>query len=128
MRTFYLVGFLVLMLFDTLAQICFKLASTIALPVEAKLDWALRLFSHPYTYGAVLGYLGAFFTWLTLLRHAPVGPAFAATHLQVVSVLLVSAWLFHEPVTALRGLGALLILSGIVCLGYAETSAAPASG
>ena len=125
---FYIVGFLVLMLFDTLAQVCFKLAGNLALPVQANLDWALRLFSHPYAYGAILGYIGAFFTWLTLLRRAPVGPAFAATHLQVVSVLFVSAWLFHEPVTLLRGLGAALILAGIVCLGYAETpAAAPAT-
>ena len=127
MRTFYLIGFLVLMLFDTLAQVCFKYAGNTALPVEASLDWALRLFSHPYAYGAILGYIGAFFTWMTLLRHAPVGPAFAATHLQVVSVLFVSAWLFHEPITALRGLGAVLILGGIVCLGYAETPAAAAA-
>ena len=132
MKAFYLIGFLVLMLFDTLAQVCFKLAGRIALPVEANLDWALRLFSHPFVYGAILGYIGAFFTWMTLLRHAPVGPAFAATHLQVVSVLFVSAWLFHEPVTLLRGVGAALILGGIVCLGYAETpgeqpGAAPAA-
>ena len=127
MKAFYLIGFLVLMLFDTLAQVCFKLAGRIALPVAADLDWALRLFSHPYAYGAILGYIGAFFTWMTLLRHAPVGPAFAATHLQVVSVLFVSAWLFHEPVTLLRGIGAALILGGIVCLGYAETPK-PAAG
>jgi drug/metabolite transporter (DMT)-like permease len=127
-RAFYLTGFLILMLFDTLAQVCFKLAGNLALPVEPTLAWALRLFTHPYVYGAILGYIGAFFTWMTLLRHAPVGPAFAATHLQVVSVLIVSIWLFHEPLTALRASGAALILAGIVCLGYAESPApAPAS-
>ena len=108
MRAFYVIGFLLLMLFDTLAQVCFKIAGTLALPVEPTLDWALRLFSHPWAYGAIAGYIGAFFTWLTLLRHAPVGPAFAAK-------------LFHEPVTLLRTAGALLILGGILCLGYAET-------
>lgn len=121
MKAFYIVGFLVLMAFDTLAQVCFKFAGRAALPVAADLDWVLRVFGEPWAYGAILGYLGAFFTWLSLLRHAPVGPAFAATHLQVVSVLFVSAWLFHEPVTLLRGLGAALILAGIVCLGCAGT-------
>jgi len=124
-RRFYIAGFLLLMSFDTLAQVCFKLAGESALPVEANLDWPLRLFSHPWAYGAILGYIGAFFTWLSLLRHAPIGPAFAATHLQVISVLLVSAWLFHEPVTLVKGLGALLILGGIVCLGLAESRASP---
>jgi drug/metabolite transporter (DMT)-like permease len=123
-RRFYLLGFLLLMVFDTMAQICFKLASESALPLEASIDWPLRVFSHPWAYGAILGYLCAFFTWLTLLRRAPIGPAFAATHLQVVSVLLVSAWLFHEPVTPLRAAGALLILAGIVCLGLAESRGA----
>lgn len=123
MRTFYGIGFLLLALFDTLAQICFKLAGVTALPVQANIDWVLRLFSHAYAYGAIAGYLGAFFAWLTLLRHAPVGPAFAATHLQVVSVLFVSAWLFHEPVTVIRGIGAALILGGIICLGVAEKPA-----
>jgi drug/metabolite transporter (DMT)-like permease len=126
-KRFYILGFLVLMAFDTLAQICFKMAAGDALPLEADLAWLLRLFGRPWVYGAILGYIGAFFTWLTLLQRAPIGPAFAATHLQVVSVLLVSAWLFHEPITLTRGLGCLLILAGIVCLGVAETRRQPAA-
>jgi drug/metabolite transporter (DMT)-like permease len=123
-KLFYLAGFLLLMAFDTLSQVCFKLAGEHALPVEASLDWVSRVFMHPYAYGAVCGYLGAFFTWMTLLRHAPVGPAFAASHLHVVSVMGLSAWLFNEPVTLLRLSGALLIIVGILCLGAAESGAA----
>jgi drug/metabolite transporter (DMT)-like permease len=119
-RFFYIAGFLVLAGFDTLAQVCFKFAGSAALPLEASVDWVLRVFGQPYVYGAVLGYLGAFFTWMSLLRHAPVGPAFAATHLHVVTVLAVSAWLFNEPFTPLRAIGAASILAGIVCLGIAE--------
>lgn len=113
-------GLLVLMLFDTLAQVSFKFAAVDALPAMANLAWLLRLLTHPWTYGAILGYLGAFFTWLTLLKRAPIGPAFAATHLQVVSVLLVSAWLFNEPLTLAKVAGTSLILAGVICLGVAE--------
>ncbi|MDQ6646191.1 MAG: EamA family transporter [Pseudomonadota bacterium] len=120
MRRFYLVGFLLLMAFDTLTQICFKIAGNHALPVEASLAWLLRVFSGPWVYGSVIGYIGAFFTWMSLLKHAPIGPAFAASHLEVVSVLLLSIWLFNEPLTVTKLLGALLILAGIVCLGLAE--------
>jgi drug/metabolite transporter (DMT)-like permease len=109
------------MAFDTLSQVCFKLAGEHALPVEANLGWVLRVFNHPFAYGAVCGYLGAFFTWMTLLRHAPVGPAFAASHLHVVSVMALSAWLFGEPITVMRVVGALLVVAGILCLGAAET-------
>jgi drug/metabolite transporter (DMT)-like permease len=65
--------------------------------------------------------VGAFFTWMSLLRHAPIGPAFAASHLEVASVMLLSVWLFHEPLTLARVLGAIAIVAGIVCLGAAET-------
>jgi len=84
--------------------------------------WLLRIFTHPWVYGAVIGYVGAFFTWMTLLKHAPIGPAFAASHLEVVSVMLLSVWLFNEHLTLGRVLGALAILAGIVCLGFAESN------
>ncbi len=130
MRRFYIPGFLLLMSFDTLAQISFKYAGTYALPVAADVAWLLRVFGQPWIYGALVGYIGAFFTWMALLKHAPIGPAFAASHLEVVSVLLLSIWLFNEPLTWPRGIGALLIIGGILCLGLAEsaaeTSTAPA--
>jgi drug/metabolite transporter (DMT)-like permease len=118
---FYLIGFALLMGFDTLAQVSFKYAGTQALPVAASLAWVLRVFGQPWVYGAVVGYIGAFFTWMTLLKHAPIGPAFAASHLEVVSVMLLSIWLFDEPLTTPRVLGALAIVAGIVCLGLAES-------
>jgi drug/metabolite transporter (DMT)-like permease len=126
MRRFYLFGFLLLMGFDTLAQLSFKLAGTHALPVAANLAWLLRVFAQPWIYGALVGYLGAFFIWMSLLRHAPIGPAFAASHLEVVSVMLLSVWLLHEPLTVPRVLGAMAIVAGIVCLGVAERDAPPA--
>lgn len=121
MRRFYLFGFLLLMGFDTLAQISFKYAGTQALPVAANLAWLLRVFGQPWVYGAVVGYIGAFFTWMALLKHAPIGPAFAASHLEVVSVMLLSVWLFDEHLTTVRVIGAIAIIAGIVCLGVAES-------
>ncbi len=109
-------GFLGLMAFDTTAQICFKLAANSALPLLPNVQWVMRLFEHPWVYGALLSYVCAFITWLSILKRVPIGPAFAATHLQVVSVFVVSALLFREPVTLMRCTGALLILAGIVWL------------
>ncbi|WP_329741034.1 DMT family transporter [Dyella sp. A6] len=124
--SFYLIGFLLLMAFDTLGAVSFKFAGMHALPVQANTAWLLRLFDKPWVYGAVLGYIGAFFTWMTLLKHAPIGPAFAASHLEVVSVMLLSVWLFGDQLTVPRVLGALAILAGIVCLGFAESREHPA--
>lgn len=122
-------GFLLLMGFDTLAQISFKLAGEHALPIEASGAWLLRVFGQAWIYGALLGYVGAFICWMSLLRRAPIGPAFAASHLEVVSVMLLSHWLFGEALTAARLGGAVAILAGIVLLALAESEsslAAPA--
>jgi hypothetical protein len=83
LRRFYVVGFAVLLAFDALAQISFKLAGQSALPLELSSAWAMRLVAAPWVYGALIGYLGAFFTWMTILKHAPIGPAFAASHLEI---------------------------------------------
>ena len=69
----------------------------------------MRLFLNPWLYGAIAGYLGAFVTWMTLLRYAPVGPSFAASHLELISVTLFSVWLFNEPLNAYKILGGVLI-------------------
>ena len=121
MRGFYVAGFLTLTVFDTVAQISFKYAADHAVPLEWNLSWLLRIFGQPWVYGALLGYLGAFVVWMTLLRRVPIGPAFAVSHLEIVSVLLLSAWLFNEPITLQKALGAAAILAGIAGLGWAET-------
>jgi drug/metabolite transporter (DMT)-like permease len=124
MRRFYAAGFLVLMAFDTLSQVSFKLVGGHTAPPETSLAWLQRLASCGWFYAAIAGYLGAFVTWMTLLEHAPIGPAFAASHLEVVSVLVISIWLFDERVGPLQWLGALLILAGIVCLARSKTGVA----
>lgn len=80
MRKFYLIGFALLLLFDTIGQCSFKLTANHAQPLMANMEWIIRVFTQPWVYIAVLGYIGAFFTWMILLKKAPVGPAFAASH------------------------------------------------
>lgn len=115
-RRFYITGFLTLLFFDTLTQICMKYAGNVALPMELNLAWAARALKTGYIYLAVGGYLGSFITWITLLKYAPVGPSFAASHLEIVSVTLLSIWLFNEPLTPLKIIGGLCILLGVLCL------------
>ena len=122
---FYFFGFLILVAFDTVVQLSFKYAGNHAFPPEANWAWIVRVFGHPWIYLAVVGYIGNFFTWMTLLKHAPIGPAFAVTHLEVVSVMLFSIWLFNEPLSWARVIGALVIVAGIVCLAFAESGAHP---
>ena len=116
MRRFYIFWFLILLGFDTLAQIGFKLAAVAAAPPELGVDWLVRIATEKWIYLAVMGYLGAFGTWMTLLRYAPIGPAFATSHLDIVTVLAVSVTMLGETLSRPQILGAALILFGIAIL------------
>jgi|SRR5437868_3886936 drug/metabolite transporter (DMT)-like permease len=118
---FYFLGFCALIVFDTFSQICFKMAAIQAEPFLMEGAWVIRVLETPWVYGAIFGYLGAFITWLSLLRHAPVGPAFAASHLEVVGVIVISVPLFGEFLTVSQMVGAILVVAGVVCLAQGET-------
>ncbi len=119
-RRFYVIGFGALMAFDTLTQVSFKLATTHAGEFAMTLDWLLGIFHNFWIFGAVVGYVGSFITWMTLLKHAPVGPAFAASHLEVVTVLIISVLAFDEKLTLMQIVGGLSIVLGIICLSLSE--------
>ncbi len=120
-KLFYIIGFGVLMMFDTLTQISFKLASGHVGKFVMQPDWFVSVFQKPWIYGAVVGYLGGFVAWMTLLKHAPVGPAFAASHLEIVLVLLISQIYFGEKLGSMQILGAVCIVAGIVFLSLSES-------
>ncbi len=84
------------------------------------LEWLLEIFHNYWIFGAVIGYVGSFVTWMTLLKHAPVGPAFAASHLEVVTVLIISVLAFDEKLTLMQLLGGASIVLGIICLPMSE--------
>lgn len=126
MRSFFVIGFLVLMCCDTLAQCGIKLASLHAGAMSLQFQWVLDMLRQRWLWWAFAGYLGSFFTWMTLLKHAPVGPAFAASHLEMISVLLVSVLWLGESLSISQGVGCVLILAGIALLGIKESGEAHA--
>ena len=121
MKKFYIIGFLVLMSSDTLTQCSIKLASLHAGEMTLTWNWMQTMLHQYWLYLAVTGYVCSFLTWMTIIKHAPVGPAFAASHLAIVSVLIVSVLCLGESLARLQILGCLLILGGIALLGM-ETS------
>jgi len=119
-RQFYIAGFLFLLVMDTFSQVCFKIAATHAEPFVASTEWLLRVVMDPWGYGSIIGYIGAFLVWMTMLREIPVGPAFAASHLEVIGVMIISVPLFGEHLNLLQYFGAALIVVGVGCLAYSE--------
>ncbi|MCL2161573.1 MAG: EamA family transporter [Betaproteobacteria bacterium] len=140
-RTFVVVAFLALLVFDTFTQVCLKLTANHAanyaeLVIQSEptiqselmafdLQWLIRALTTPWVYCAVIGYLATFVTWMLVLRHIPVGPAVAASHLEVVGVMIVSVPIFGEVLTWVQYLGAALILTGVFCLAYGEPNYTP---
>jgi drug/metabolite transporter (DMT)-like permease len=125
MTRFYIIGFFVLMIFDTMAQIGFKLAAQHSIAPDAFnfgiiFSWIGHVLGAHWIYFSVVGYLGAFVTWMTLLKHAPIGPAFAASHLEIVSVLFISVFFMKESLSVFQVVGSLLILGGIFVLAAEE--------
>ena len=114
-------GFAALVLIDTWTQIAFKLASRQTGEFVLNTRWLSAAAVTPFIYGAIAGYIAAFVTWMTLLEHAPVGPAFAASHLEVVTVLMISVPLFGEHLSAGKLAGAACIVTGIIMLSFSES-------
>ena len=121
MSRFFLIGFALLLIFDTAGQVGFKLAADSTAPALFNIEWAVRVFKEPWIYFAVGGYIGAFFTWMSLLKKAPIGPAFAASHLEIVTVLIISVAFLGERLSWLQILGCLSIVVGVIILAATET-------
>ena len=85
-----------------------------------------RVGREPFVLAIIGCYVAAFLTYTSILKHAAVGPAFAAVHGHVVTVLIVSMVWLGERLTWLQGVGSLLIVAGIVVLAVTERRAAMA--
>ena len=81
----------------------------------------MRVVEEPLIRVVLACYAGAFVTYIALLKYAPVGPAYAAAHGHIVTVLVISILFLGERLTLLQGLGGLAILGGILILAVTES-------
>ena len=120
MKRVVLAGFLLLLLIDTTSNVLIKLAGDRIGEFGAEAGWLRRLAHEPLVLAIIGCYVAAFFTYTSLLKHAPVGPAFAAVHGHVVTVLLISLLFLGEQLSLVQALGCALIVAGIVVLAVTE--------
>ena len=119
-RSSMLIGFLLLVAIDTFVQIGFKLAGNDTLPVTLDLPWLERVAREPWVVGVLLGYGAAFLLYMTLIKHAPIGPAFAASHMEIVTVTLFSVFVFGDTLTVWQAVGCCAIVTGVLVLAATE--------
>jgi len=119
-RSTMLIGFLLLVAIDTFVQIGFKLAGNNTLPVTLDLPWLGRVGQEPWVVGVLLGYGAAFLVYMTLIKYAPIGPAFAASHMEIVTVTVFSVLVFGDTLTLWQAVGCCAIVTGVVVLAGTE--------
>ena len=120
MKRLVIVGFIALLGIDTAQQILAKFAGDGVGAFDFSLAWMRRLLQEHLLYVLLGLYVAAFLVYSWLLRHAPVGPSYAALHGHVVTTFLFSMLFLGERLTLLQLSGCALILGGIVLLAVTE--------
>jgi multidrug transporter EmrE-like cation transporter len=116
-----LLGFALLLAIDTVSQVFVKIAGNRISAFQPDISWLLRAIGEPLIYVVVLFYAAAFAVYITLLKRAPVGPAYAAAHGHIVTVLVISIIFFGERLSLLQAIGAVAIMAGVGILAVTET-------
>jgi multidrug transporter EmrE-like cation transporter len=85
-------------------------------PAEAagKAWFIAGLLLNPWIISALAAALLASLTWMAAMTRLDLSHAYPFTSLSFVLVVLLSGWLFHEPVTWLKIAGLVLISAGII--------------
>ncbi len=121
MRLKMLLGFILLIAVDTFVQIGFKFAGNRIGELALDLIWLDKVVNEPWVLGVLAGYGAAFVIYMTIIKHAPIGPAFAASHLEIVTVTLFSYYYFGDRISAVQALGCCAIVAGVIVLAATET-------
>lgn len=120
MKRMIILGFLLLLALDTAARVLMKIAAVRLAQHGAAEAWLQGFATEPLIYAIAALYATSFTTYVTLLKHAPVGPAYAAAHGNIVTVALVSVLVMGESLSVLQAAGAVLIVAGVVLLAVTE--------
>ncbi|HEY9683431.1 MAG TPA: EamA family transporter [Oculatellaceae cyanobacterium] len=120
MKVVYIIGFTLILCFDTLAQVGFKFTAINTEPPMLEVSWLWKVLQQGWIYAALGGYIGSFFTYMTMLETAPIGAAFAATHLEIVTVGFASYCIWKDAITIPQLIGGALIIAGIFMLATDE--------
>lgn len=84
---------------------------------EAAIDkvlFILRLLLNPWIISSFLAAFIASLTWMAALTKFPLSFAYPFMSLAFVFVMLLSALLFYEPITAAKAIGIGLIVAGVI--------------
>src|SRR5215467_4457322 len=120
MNKIVLIGFPLLITIDTASQVFIKIIGNRVSQFEFGIAWALRILNEPLLFLVLLFFGAAFAVYLMLLKSAAVGPVYAAAHLNLVTVSIISVLYFGEHLSWVQALGAVIIVAGVAVLAATE--------
>ena len=126
LRTQVIVLIVLLLIFDTFAQLAFKIAVTQLgeFPTQnISVIWyyCLQLATNLYVISGVLALILALFTWLTLISKVDLSFAHPMTSLAYMTIPLAGTFFLHEPLHWPQMLGIVLIVIGVMVISDDES-------
>lgn len=116
-----------LLIFDTFAQLAFKIAVTQlgefpTQNIDVIWHYCLQLATNFYVIGGVLALVFALFTWLTLISKVDLSFAHPMTSLAYATIPLAATFFLHEPLHWPQMLGIVLIVMGVMVISGDDAS------
>lgn len=110
-----------LLLFDTFAQLAFKIAVTKlgefpTQNISVIFYYCLQLATNFYVIGGVIALIFALFSWLTLIAKVDLSFAHPMTSLAYATIPLAGTFFLHEPLYWPQMLGIALIVVGVIVI------------
>ena len=120
MRLKIIIGFLLLIAIDTYVQIGFKFAGNNIGEPTLDAAWITRVLAEPLLLTVLAGSGAAFVVYMTILKYAPVGPAYAASHMEIVTVTIFSWAYLGDAISLVQAIGCCAIVGGVLILAATE--------
>lgn len=79
-----------------------------------KLRFIAAFLLNPWVLTSLFSAFLAFLCWVGALARFPLSYAYPFTSITFVLLILVSAWLFNEPITVQKSFGVALIIAGLI--------------
>ncbi len=121
---------LLLVIFETSSQISLKTAGIDTGAFDFSFAAFVRAAGSVWLWIAIGCYLGAFLSWMTILRKSRLSAAFATSAIIFVTVMFSSWLIFGEHIGPMQLAGSAIIVIAILCLGSddpAPSTAQPGS-
>lgn len=105
-------------LFNVLNQVAMKMTASYVAAESFGLAWFRQALLCPYLWMSFSCEIINFGLWLSILKHHNLAQAFPLTALSYAALMVTSWTLFNEPLQLQHALGAVIILGGILVMGF----------